>query len=156
MAKFSLSRLTTICKKLHKRGVSIVFTNGCFDILHYGHVKLLREARALGDVLVVGINSDKSLERLKARKPFNNLKSRIAVLSEFKSVDYIVAFRELTPIKVIQSLLPNVLVKGGDYKSSEVVGAEEVRKRNGKVVILPFYKGYSTTSVLKRIRKENA
>ena len=148
----SLSRFKDICKRMRARGMSIVFTNGCFDIIHYGHVRILREARALGDALVVGLNSDKSIERLKSRKPFNDLRSRKTILSEFKSIDYIISFNELTPIKIIRAISPNVLVKGGDYAPDDVVGAREVKDRNGKIVILPFYNGYSSTAIIEKLR----
>jgi D-beta-D-heptose 7-phosphate kinase/D-beta-D-heptose 1-phosphate adenosyltransferase len=132
----------------------LVFTNGCFDLLHPGHVEYLHEARALGDVLVVGLNTDDSVRRLKGPdRPFNDQASRATVLAGLASVDAVSLFDEDTPAELIQALEPDVLVKGGDYAPEEVVGARAVRQGGGEVRILPFRKGYSTTALVERIRR---
>jgi rfaE bifunctional protein nucleotidyltransferase chain/domain len=137
---------------LQRRGKSIVFTNGCFDILHLGHVKYLEKARRLGDVLVVGLNSDSSVRALKGKgRPINNERARAMVLASLFFVDYIAIFRDDTPERLIQTLKPDVLVKGADWKSRDIVGADFVRSRGGRVARISFVKGYSTTSAIKRM-----
>ncbi len=132
-----------------------MFTNGCFDILHPGHVDLLRRARALGDLLVVGVNDDDSVRRLKGEKrPVNDLHARASVLGGLAAVDYVVAFPEDTPEEVIRLTRPDVLVKGEDWKDKGVVGREFVESNGGEVVLLPLVEGHSTTSVIERINEE--
>lgn len=129
-------------------GKKIVFTNGCFDVLHQGHRKLLKEAKALGDILVVGLNSDTSISRLKgAERPINGVAQRIDVLSALPDVDAVIVFEEDTPLELLQELRPNVLVKGGDYQPKEVVGKDEV----DEVVIIPLVEGISTTKIMNVI-----
>lgn len=131
----------------------IVFTNGCFDILHQGHVSYLRRARRLGDALVIGLNSDASVRRIKgAGRPINNQKDRADVLSELKCVDRVIIFHENTPEKLIRKIRPDVLVKGGDWKKKDIVGAPFVESYGGKVRRIPFVKGFSTTGLLRKIR----
>ena len=131
----------------------VVFTNGVFDLLHPGHVKLLEKARALGDLLIVGLNSDASVKRLKGpERPFLGQKERAYLLASLEVVDYVVIFSEDTPIRVIGKLLPDVLVKGGDWKPGSIVGADIVRTGGGRVVRVPLAKGFSTTSIVKKIR----
>jgi D-beta-D-heptose 7-phosphate kinase/D-beta-D-heptose 1-phosphate adenosyltransferase len=133
-----------------------VFTNGCFDILHPGHVRYLGAARKLGDVLVVAVNSDASVRRLKGGgRPFVRLRDRCEVLAALDAVDYVTSFREDTPQRLIERLQPDVLVKGGDWKPAQIVGSEVVRKRGGVVRSLPFARGYSTTDLVKRIRRRD-
>lgn len=140
-----------------KQGKRIVFTNGCFDLLHPGHVHYLQAARELGDFLVVGLNDDDSIRRLKGpSRPVNNLEHRACILAAMKSVDMVVAFSEDTPIKLITSLMPDVLVKGGDYSVEEIVGAEEVRGNGGKVVVIPFLDGHSSTGLIDRIHRSKS
>jgi len=135
-------------KKHQKNGEKVVFTNGCFDILHRGHVELLKKARELGDVLIVAINSDDSVKRLKGEKrPINNVYDRAYVLNALKYVDAVTYFEEDTPYEILKALRPDVLVKGGDYKPVEVVGRDIVEK----VVIIPFVKGYSTTKTINKV-----
>ncbi len=135
------------------RRKKVVFTNGCFDILHKGHVAYLQKARKLGDSLVVGMNSDTSVKRLKGPdRPVNSEKDRAYVLSALGCVDKVVIFSENTPEKLIRALRPDVLVKGGDWKKKDVVGAPFVESYGGKVRILPFVKGFSTTGLLKKIQ----
>ena len=138
-------------RRLGKEGKKIVFTNGCFDVLHAGHLALLKQAKDEGDILVVGVNSDASVSRLKGKmRPINPLGDRMALLAGLKVVDFVLSFEEDTPLALIESLLPDVLVKGGDYTRDMVVGADLVESRGGKVVIVATLEGRSTTSILKR------
>lgn len=133
-------------------GKKIVFTNGCFDILHRGHVTYLNEAKKLGDLLVVGVNSDASVKRLKGPdRPINNEIDRSYVLSQLKSVDFTEIFTEDTPLNLILKVRPLILVKGGDWKIDQIVGAKEVVSWGGEVYSLNFVDGYSTTSVIQKI-----
>ncbi len=136
-----------------KAGKKVVFTNGCFDLLHPGHIKYLNDAKALGDVLIVGLNADASIVGLKGdSRPINPLKDRAVMLMGLKSVDMVVAFEEDTPLNLIQNLLPDVLVKGGDYKVDDIVGAKEVRGHGGQVIVVPFLQGYSSSNLIHRIK----
>lgn len=135
------------------RSGRLVFTNGCFDILHRGHVEYLSAARALGDMLVVGLNTDASVARLKGpHRPYAPLDDRARVLAALTSVDVITPFDADTPHALIAALLPDVLVKGGDYAPDEMVGREEVRAAGGEVVVVPYLTGRSTTELVRRIR----
>lgn len=137
-----------------RSGERIVFTNGCFDILHAGHVAYLSQAAELGDRLIVAVNSDDSVQRLKGEeRPVNALLQRMAVLSALESIDWVVDFNEDTPDRIIKTILPDVLVKGGDYQADEIVGADTVRNSGGEVVVLDFVEGYSTSEIIKLIRK---
>lgn len=139
-----------------KKGYRIVFTNGCFDLLHPGHVHYLQQAKSLGDILVVGLNDDASVRRLKGpSRPVNPLEHRACMLAALKPVDMVVAFGEDTPLNLIRMLQPDVLVKGGDYSMDEIVGAREVRNSGGEVVIIPFLKGHSSSSLIERIGKSS-
>lgn len=130
----------------------IVFTNGCFDVLHSGHIDLLNAASSFGDVLVVGLNSDKSIRKIKGpNRPINDLESRISVLSALESVDYIVVFDDDTPLSIIQELNPSVLVKGGDYQKHQIVGAEYVEGNGGEVRIIPIVHNISSTKIVNRL-----
>jgi D-beta-D-heptose 7-phosphate kinase/D-beta-D-heptose 1-phosphate adenosyltransferase len=146
-------RIIDAIKAEQKQGKKIVFTNGCFDILHRGHVTYLNHARDLGDVLVVGINSDESVKRLKgSERPVNSLEDRAYVLSALKSVDYVIPFEEDTPLNLIMLIMPNILVKGGDYTIDRIVGAQEVIANGGLVEIIPFVPGKSTSSIIETIK----
>ena len=136
-------------ERLKEQGKRIVFTNGCFDILHVGHVRYLREAKALGDVLVVGINSDDSVGMLKPGRPVNPQDQRAEVLASLVMVDYVTVFDKETPYDLINLLKPDVLVKGGDWKKEDIVGADLVPE----VHSLPFTSGMSTTNIINKIRK---
>ena len=126
-------------------------TNGCFDIVHAGHIHLLENAKKFGDFMIVAINSDKSVKALKGKKrPINKLPARIEVLQALSCVDLVVVFNDLTPLKTIKMISPDVLVKGGDYKVKDIVGADLVKARKGKVKIIKTKKGYSTTRILQR------
>jgi len=139
-----------IKKNKQKQGMKMVFTNGCFDILHPGHVEYLQQAKDLGDYLVVGLNSDRSIKRIKGSdRPVNQEYHRAMMLLALKAVDYVIIFEEDTPIELIKSLSPSILVKGGDYKENEIVGREYA----GQTLTLPFLEGFSSSSIIKRIRK---
>jgi rfaE bifunctional protein nucleotidyltransferase chain/domain len=137
-----------------RRDRRIVFTNGCFDLIHRGHVRYLRAAKRLGDVLVVGVNSDASARRLEKGpgRPLNRARDRAEVLAALEMVDYVTIFAEDTPYALIRVVEPDVLVKGGDWKAANIVGADLVRARGGTVKSLPFAKGYSTTSLIRKMR----
>ncbi|HRF78610.1 MAG TPA: D-glycero-beta-D-manno-heptose 1-phosphate adenylyltransferase [Flavobacteriales bacterium] len=136
------------------KGDRIVFTNGCFDILHRGHVEYLQEAAALGDRLIIGLNSDASVRRLgkAADRPLNDEQSRAKVLSALRLVDAVVIFDQDTPLELIQAIAPEVLVKGGDWKEDQIVGAEVVKARGGEVRSLKLVDGFSTTALIEKIR----
>jgi rfaE bifunctional protein nucleotidyltransferase chain/domain len=136
------------------RGFRVVFTNGCFDLLHPGHLDYLEKARAMGHCLVVGLNSDASVRRLKGEgRPLLPQDSRARMLAALGFVDAVVLFEEDTPIRLIRAVMPDVLVKGGDYVAESVVGYEDVTGAGGEVRILPFLEGYSTTALIEKIRK---
>lgn len=140
-------------KKLKRlRGKTVVFTNGCFDILHYGHVAYLQAARKKGDILVVGLNTDASVRRLKGpRRPVTPQRERAAVLAALACVDYVTFFGDDTPLRLIKAVRPDVLVKGADWKKKEIVGAPFVASCGGRVLTIPLVKGRSTTDLLKRL-----
>jgi rfaE bifunctional protein nucleotidyltransferase chain/domain len=146
-----------LSSKIKEEGQRIVFTNGCFDILHAGHVTYLQEAAALGDFLVVGINSDDSIKRLEKSpaRPLQNEFSRTAVMAALGCVGAVVVFDEDTPLQLIQAVKPDVLVKGADYKIEDIVGAAEVLSWGGEVKTLDFLPGYSTSSIEKKILEAN-
>lgn len=149
----SEAELKTIVKQAKARGEKIVMTNGCFDILHPGHVSYLENARKLGDRLIVAVNTDASVKRLKGdSRPINDLDARMAVLAGLASVDWVVPFDEDTPQRLIGEILPNLLVKGGDYKVEEIAGHKEVIANGGEVRVLNFENGCSTTNVIKKIQ----
>jgi len=135
------------------QGKRIVFTNGCFDLLHPGHLDYLQKAGALGDVLIVGLNDDDSIRRLKgSARPVNPLPDRAIMLAALRAVDMVVSFTEDTPLKLIKTLMPDVLVKGGDYQPNTISGAREVRENSGEVVVIPLVDGHSTSSLIERIK----
>lgn len=149
----SLKRLLPLLARLRGAGQKIVFTNGVFDLLHPGHLQYLRAAKALGDVLVVGVNTDRSTRRLKGpERPINPLEFRLEMLSGLQCVDYLVPFDALTPLALIRAIKPDVLAKGGDYTPETVVGKEIVESYGGKVAIIPFVEGYSSTDLIRKIR----
>jgi rfaE bifunctional protein nucleotidyltransferase chain/domain len=136
------------------QGRKIVFTNGCFDILHKGHLELLTQAAALGDILVVGVNADLSVRKLKGdERPVNDESFRSLMLASLAIVDAVCIFPEDTPLELIQSIMPDIIVKGGDYDPSSVVGAEDVVKNGGEVKIIPLVTGYSTSGLIRKIRE---
>ncbi len=150
----ALKDLLVELEKLKEAGKKVVFTNGCFDIIHAGHVAYLADTKGFGDVLVVGLNSDDSVRRLKGRgRPLNSEADRAVVLSALRPVDYVIIFDEDTPFKLIQEIKPDILAKGGDYDIDTIVGANAVQDSGGKVVVIPFIEGKSTTAILDKIRK---
>lgn len=137
-----------------KTGSTVVFTNGCFDLLHPGHIRYLESARNLGDRLVLGLNDDESVRRLKGhQRPILPIEDRAEILAGLEAIDLVVPFHEDTPRTLIILLRPDILVKGGDYRISEIAGADEVQSWGGKVKVLEFVAGKSTTSIIDRIRK---
>ena len=145
------SKIITIAQwaKVRNENHNVVFTNGCFDVLHRGHVTYLAAARDLGDCLVVGLNSDASVRRLKGEsRPINNENDRSLVLAALSFIDYIILFEEDTPKNLIEQVRPDILVKGGDYKIEDIVGADFVQKNGGKVLTIPFVDGYSSTKII--------
>jgi rfaE bifunctional protein nucleotidyltransferase chain/domain len=149
-----LSREVLLTHFGRPRDLTLVFTNGCFDLLHPGHVEYLVQARALGDLLVVGLNSDDSVRRLKGtRRPLVAEEDRAAVLAGLRSVDAVIVFDEDTPLELIRELLPDVLVKGGDYDLDGIVGQEVVEQAGGDVRVLPLVEGYSTMNILNRLKE---
>jgi rfaE bifunctional protein nucleotidyltransferase chain/domain len=146
------NNLKKICESLRTAGKKIVFTNGCFDILHKGHIRYLRHARKLGDVLVVGVNSDDSVKRIKPGRPVNSARDRAEVLAALSMVDYVIIFSESTPYRLIKTLRPDILVKGGDWKKEEIVGYDIV----DETYSLPYVRGASTTGIIEKIRRLSA
>lgn len=140
--------LAGIVKTLKSGGKKVVFTNGCFDILHAGHVRYLKEAKRHGDILIVGLNSDASVNSLKKGRPVVPQSERAEVLAALAMVDFVVIFDELTPWELIDALRPDVLVKGGDWKREDIVGSDLVKE----VFSLPYHKGFSTTGIVRKIR----
>ena len=146
--------LLRIIKELKAKRKRIVFTNGCFDLLHIGHVRYLEKAKGLGDVLVVGVNSDTSVRKLKGpQRPIRPEEERAEILSSLGCVDYVTLFSELDPLKLISSLHPDVLVKGGDWTKEQIVGGDFVERSGGEVVIIPFVGKASTSNLIENILK---
>jgi len=162
-----MSHLNNIYNKIHnlkdlkiqmerwkQAGNEVVFTNGCFDIIHKGHIEVLARSADLGDKLIIGLNSDKSIQKLKGKdRPIIDEQSRAILLSALSFVDAIILFSEATPLKLISTLLPDVLVKGGDYEIETIVGHEIVQQNGGKVKLVPFLDGFSSTTIIDKIKK---
>ena len=152
--KFLLKENLNAINNLKSEKKKIVFTNGCFDLLHVGHIRYLFNAKKLGDFLIVGLNSDESVKILKGQnRPINKFEDRAMLLSALRSVDLVIMFEEQTPENLINKVVPNVLVKGGDYDIEDIAGYHTVIKNGGKVRTLDFYKGYSSTNYIKKINK---
>jgi len=148
----SLNELINVVKKLRRYNKKITTTNGVFDILHLGHVKYLEEAKKIGDILIVGVNSDSSVKRIKgSRRPINDEKSRMGVIAALESVDYAFLFNEKYPRDWLNKIKPNIHVKAGDYKMNQIIEKNIVEKNNGRLVIIPMIRGYSTTNIIKKI-----
>ena len=144
--------LVTIRSQLRQKDEKVVFTNGCFDLLHNGHIHLLREAKKKGDILIVAVNDDASIQKIKGTsRPIFSFDERIEILEAVEDIDYLVSFSEETPQKIIARLLPDVLVKGGDWRPEEVVGKKEVEEAGGEVVIIPYLEGRSSSEIIERI-----
>ncbi len=150
----SRETLKTVCTELKQNGKKVVFTNGCFDILHIGHVTYLEKAARLGDILVIGLNSDASVSALKGpSRPVNKEADRAGVLSALKFVDYVTVFDEDTPFELVSAIIPDVIVKGGDYTPETIVGADIVTQNGGEVAVIPLVEGKSTTNIIKKINE---
>ncbi|MBN2514811.1 MAG: D-glycero-beta-D-manno-heptose 1-phosphate adenylyltransferase [Deltaproteobacteria bacterium] len=150
----SKDRLKKTIEEYKKEGKKIVFTNGCFDIIHAGHVRYLSDAKKLGDILVLALNSDSSVRSIKGKpRPFVPQAERAYVIASLESVDYVTIFDEDTPLLLIEDLKPHILVKGGDWTEETVVGRNSVTKWGGRVVIMPEVKGISTTNIIEKIKK---
>lgn len=147
-----LAELKKIRADLRRKKIKVVFTNGCFDLIHSGHVHLFREAKKLGDVFIVALNEDESVRRLKGKsRPIFTLEERLEILGAIEAIDYLTSFSEDTPQRVIAALLPDILVKGGDWKPGEVVGRKEVERAGGRVAIVPYLEGRSSSEIIDRI-----
>lgn len=148
----TVEELVKIKKKLKESKKKMVMTNGCFDILHGGHIHLFCEAKKFGDVFLVALNDDHSVKKIKGpTRPIFSLKERAEILEAVEYIDFIVSFREATPKKLISLILPDVLVKGGDWGKEEIVGRKEVESAGGKVVLIPYLPGYSTTEIINKV-----
>ncbi|MCL2039658.1 MAG: D-glycero-beta-D-manno-heptose 1-phosphate adenylyltransferase [Bacteroidetes bacterium] len=150
-----LKDISNIVKELRKENKKIVFTNGCFDILHSGHCKYLNQAKELGDVLIVGLNTDASVRRIKAEmnRPINDELNRAIVLDSLRAVDYVVLFDENTPYNLIAEIIPDILVKGSDYNIKDIIGGDIVINNGGKVITIDLLAGQSTTNIIEKIKK---
>jgi rfaE bifunctional protein nucleotidyltransferase chain/domain len=149
----SLDALARIVSRARRDGKRIVFTNGCFDLLHRGHVHLLRQSKALGDLLIVAINTDRSAKAIKGlARPVLSEQDRVELIAAMEMVDYVTLFDEPDPTRLIEVLRPNVLAKGGDWSVDKIVGSDIVQKAGGKVAVIPYLKGFSTTEIIQRIR----
>jgi len=149
----TLDELIKIAAQARRNGKSVVFTNGCFDLLHRGHVHVLRQAKAAGDLLIVAINSDQSVKAIKGpTRPVAAEMDRLELIAAMEMVDYVILFDEPDPSKLITAIKPNVLAKGGDWGAAGVVGADIVEREGGRVVLVPYLKGYSTSEIIERIR----
>jgi rfaE bifunctional protein nucleotidyltransferase chain/domain len=150
----TLKQMKAIVGRLKSRGQKVVFTNGCFDILHIGHIRYLRKAKEQGDVLIIGLNTDRSVKRIKGEeRPVVSERERAEVLAALELVDYVVLFDEPDPLPLIAALKPDVLVKGADWPKSQIIGREIVEKNGGRVVRVPLVAGASSTGVIEKIIK---
>ena len=149
----SLDELAAIAAAARAKGQTVVFTNGCFDLLHRGHVHTLRRAKAAGDVLIVAINSDRSVKSIKApQRPILPETDRVELIAAMEMVDYVILFDEPDPYKLIAAIKPQVLAKGGDWSSEKIIGADIVEAAGGRVEVIPYLKGFSTTEIIERIK----
>ncbi len=149
----SLEELKSIALQAKARGQKVVFTNGCFDILHQGHLHVLREAKALGDLLIVAVNSDGSVKRLKGpSRPVIGEAGRSELIAALEMVDYVTLFAETDPRRLIEEIQPDILAKGGDWRPDQVVGADIVERSGGTVAVIPYLRGFSTTEIIERVR----
>ena len=151
---YSLEELENKVNAWKQAGEDVVFTNGCFDIIHRGHIEVLAQTADLGDRLIIGLNSDTSIQKLKGKnRPIIEEQSRAILLASLEFVDAVVIFSEDTPLKLISALLPDVLAKGGDYEIETIVGHEIVQQNGGKVKLVPFVDGFSSTTIIEKIKK---
>lgn len=153
---YNIDDFLKIRKELKDSGKKLVFTNGCFDIIHRGHISYLTEAKKLGDYLVIGLNSDHSVKKIKGEsRPLNNESDRAYVLENLKPVDGVIIFEEDTPFNLIKRILPDFLVKGGDWKEDEIAGSDIVNNNGGKVIVIKYVENYSTTSTINKMKNSN-
>lgn len=149
----SLDELAQIAAAARAKGQTVVFTNGCFDLLHRGHVHTLRQAKAQGDLLIVAINSDRSVKSIKApQRPILPETDRLELIAAMEMVDYVILFDQPDPYQLIAAIKPQVLAKGGDWSSDKIIGADIVEAAGGRVAVIPYLKGFSTTEIIERIR----
>jgi rfaE bifunctional protein nucleotidyltransferase chain/domain len=152
--RFLLEDNIEIINRIKAKRKKIVFTNGCFDLLHVGHIRYLAQAKKLGDFLIIGLNSDSSVKELKGEdRPINSFEDRATLLSAIESVDLVIMFEEQTPENLIKDIVPDILVKGGDYNIEDIVGYQTVMQNGGQVKTLSFYDGYSSTNYINKIKK---
>ena len=152
--QFLLKDNFEIINRIKAERKNIVFTNGCFDLLHVGHIRYLAQAKKLGDFLIIGLNSDSSVKELKGEdRPINSFEDRATLLSAIESVDLVIMFEEQTPENLIKDIVPDILVKGGDYNIEDIVGYQTVMQNGGQVKTLSFYDGYSSTNYINKIKK---
>ena len=152
--KFQLKDNINFLKKIKEENKKIVFTNGCFDILHVGHIRYLSKAKKLGNILIVGLNSDKSVKKLKGdNRPINIFEDRATLLASLRFVDLVIIFEEKTPENLIKKIKPDILVKGGDYNIEDIVGYKTVIENGGEVKVLRFHDGYSSSNYINKIKK---
>jgi rfaE bifunctional protein nucleotidyltransferase chain/domain len=153
----TVAQASDLTKDLQKSNKKVVFTNGCFDLIHPGHVDYLRKAKACGDILIIGLNSDASIQRLKGKeRPINDFYFRSTILAALEFVDYIVKFEDDTPLYLIKQILPNILIKGSDYTIDRIVGAKEVLEKGGEVKTIDFLEGFSSTLIINKIKNLNS
>ena len=152
--QFLLKDNIEVINRIKVERKKIVFTNGCFDLLHVGHIRYLAQAKRLGDFLIIGLNSDSSVKELKGEdRPINSFEDRATLLSAIESVDLVIMFEEQTPENLIKDIVPDILVKGGDYNIEDIVGYQTVMQNGGQVKTLSFYDGYSSTNYINKIKK---
>jgi rfaE bifunctional protein nucleotidyltransferase chain/domain len=150
----NVEELSAISAQARKAGQLVVFTNGCFDLVHRGHIHLLRQAKTLGDILIVGVNSDVSVKSIKGPdRPIMPELDRIELIAALEMVDYVVTYSEPDPYRVIAAIKPNVLVKGGDWSADKIVGTDVVEQNGGRVAVIPYLPGFSTTQIIERMKK---
>lgn len=148
----NIGQLKKIVRRYKLKDKKIIFTNGCFDILHYGHVKYLEKAKKKGDILIVGVNSDNSIKKIKGKqRPIMPERARAGVISGLESVDFVIIFKQTTPFRLIKNLKPDILVKGRDWQKKEIIGSGIVKAYKGKVITIPYINNYSTSKIIKRI-----
>ena len=152
---YSIEEIGQECQKWKKESKNIVFTNGCFDLLHKGHIDLLKKSLGFGDILIVGLNSDRSIKRLKgSSRPIENKRTRVRKLLKLNIISGLCIFDNETPLELIKVIKPDVLVKGGDYEPNKIIGSSEVIKEGGMIKIVPLLPGYSTTRSIEKMRRE--
>ena len=152
----SVAKLKKEIRRHKRAGKKIAFTNGCFDLLHFGHVRYLEKAKKKNRILVVGLNSDQSVRNIKGNKrPIHNQQARAAVLAALACVDYVVLFQEKTPYQLIATIKPDILIKGADWKDKQVVGSDIVLHNKGRLELVPFEQGFSTTNIIQKIKKSD-